>query len=164
MPNSRVYIDVEKPEGECDHHHAQHVRRGAEREGDELTERFVRGDASRNTEGSGLGLAIARSFTEAQKGSLHISVDGDLFKVVIPMEIDNCETLHQFFQLFKINKNIQDTLSLRVTRSGTKKPDTTYSCIRLLSTGGSPSVFHVFCQFFTIRFRFYEFRNCLILR
>ena len=50
---------------------------------DELTERFVRGDASRNTEGSGLGLAIARSFTEAQKGSLHISVDGDLFKVVI---------------------------------------------------------------------------------
>ena len=51
--------------------------------GDELTERFVRGDASRNTEGSGLGLAIARSFTEAQKGSLHISVDGDLFKVVI---------------------------------------------------------------------------------
>ena len=32
MPNSRVYIDVEKPEGECDHHHAQHVRRGAERE------------------------------------------------------------------------------------------------------------------------------------
>ena len=51
--------------------------------GDELTERFVRGDASRNTEGSGLGLAIARSFTEAQKGSLHIAVDGDLFKVVI---------------------------------------------------------------------------------
>lgn len=51
--------------------------------GDELTERFVRGDASRNTEGSGLGLAIARSFTEAQNGTFHISVDGDLFKVVI---------------------------------------------------------------------------------
>ena len=30
----------------------------------ELTERFVRGDASRNTEGSGLGLAIAKSFME----------------------------------------------------------------------------------------------------
>ena len=28
-----------------------------------------------------------------------------------------------FFELFKINKNIQDTLSLRVTRSGTKKSD-----------------------------------------
>lgn len=50
---------------------------------EELTERFVRGDDSRNTEGSGLGLAIARSFTELQHGSLHISVDGDLFKVTL---------------------------------------------------------------------------------
>lgn len=50
---------------------------------EELTERFVRGDASRNTEGSGLGLAIAKSFTEAQHGTLKIAVDGDLFKVVI---------------------------------------------------------------------------------
>ena len=36
--------------------------------GDELTERFVRGDASRNTEGSGLGLAIARSFYRSAEG------------------------------------------------------------------------------------------------
>ena len=50
---------------------------------EELTERFVRGDASRNTEGFGLGLAIAKSFTEAQHGTLKIAVDGDLFKVVI---------------------------------------------------------------------------------
>ena len=48
-----------------------------------LTERFVRGDSSRNTEGSGLGLAIARSFTELQNGELQIHVDGDLFKVSI---------------------------------------------------------------------------------
>ena len=33
---------------------------------EEITERFVRGDLSRNTEGSGLGLAIAQSFTELQ--------------------------------------------------------------------------------------------------
>ena len=52
-----------------------------------------------------------------------------------------------FIKLFKINKNIQDTLSLRVTRSGTKKPDTTYSCIRLLSTGGSPVSFMFFVNF-----------------
>ena len=38
----------------------------------DLTERFVRGDASRNTEGSGLGLAIAKSFTELQKGTFEI--------------------------------------------------------------------------------------------
>ena len=46
----------------------------------ELTERFVRGDASRNTEGSGLGLAITKSFMEIQGGELQLEVDGDLFK------------------------------------------------------------------------------------
>ena len=83
MPNSRVYIDVEKPEGNVTITMRNMSAVELNVRGDELTERFVRGDASRNTEGSGLGLAIARSFTEAQKGSLHIAVDGDLFKVVI---------------------------------------------------------------------------------
>ena len=49
----------------------------------DLAERFVRGDASRNTEGSGLGLAIAKSFAELQGGTFHIEIDGDLFKAVI---------------------------------------------------------------------------------
>jgi len=48
-----------------------------------LTERFTRGDKSRNTEGSGLGLAIAKSFTEIQGGNLDITCDSDLFKVTI---------------------------------------------------------------------------------
>lgn len=48
---------------------------------EELTDRFVRGDASRNTEGSGLGLAIAKSFVELQNGRLLIELDEDLFKV-----------------------------------------------------------------------------------
>ena len=51
--------------------------------GEELTERFVRGDASRHTEGSGLGLSIARSLTELQSGTFEIIVDGDLFKVTV---------------------------------------------------------------------------------
>ena len=50
---------------------------------EDLTERFVRGDDSRNTEGSGLGLAIASSFTQLQHGRLSVSVDGDLFKVTL---------------------------------------------------------------------------------
>ena len=48
---------------------------------DELMERFVRGDSSRNTEGNGLGLSIAKSLTEVQDGQFEISFDGDLFKV-----------------------------------------------------------------------------------
>ena len=50
---------------------------------DELMERFVRGDASRNSEGSGLGLSIARSLTELQGGNFGLQLDGDLFKVFI---------------------------------------------------------------------------------
>ena len=51
--------------------------------GEELMERFVRGDKSRNTEGNGLGLSIAKSLMKLQDGDLEIIVDGDLFKVVL---------------------------------------------------------------------------------
>lgn len=50
---------------------------------DELTERFVRGDISRNTEGNGLGLSIAKSLTELQNGTFDLQIDGDLFKVIL---------------------------------------------------------------------------------
>lgn len=53
--------------------------------GDELMERFVRGDSSRNTEGSGLGLSIAKSLIELLGGTMEIQVDGDLFKVVLSL-------------------------------------------------------------------------------
>ena len=46
-------------------------------------ERFVRGDASRNTEGSGLGLSIANSLMDLMGGTFRLYVDGDLFKVVL---------------------------------------------------------------------------------
>ena len=49
--------------------------------GDELMERFVRGEASRSSEGSGLGLSIAKSLVQLQNGEMKIIVDGDLFKV-----------------------------------------------------------------------------------
>lgn len=49
----------------------------------EVVERFVQGDKSRNTSGSGLGLAIVKSFTELQGGQLKIELDGDLFKSII---------------------------------------------------------------------------------
>ena len=53
---------------------------------DELMQRFVRGEASRNTEGSGLGLSIERSLTDLQQGQFNIYLDGDLFKVTIEFE------------------------------------------------------------------------------
>ena len=53
------------------------------RSGEELMERFVRGDSSRNTEGSGLGLSIARSLCELQGAILKIETDGDLLKAIV---------------------------------------------------------------------------------
>lgn len=49
----------------------------------EIVERFVQGDKSRNTSGSGLGLAIVKSFTELQGGTFKVEIDGDLFKSII---------------------------------------------------------------------------------
>ncbi len=52
---------------------------------DELTQRFVRGDASRSGEGSGLGLSIAKDLCELQKGKLGLQIDGDLFKAIVAL-------------------------------------------------------------------------------
>lgn len=83
MHYSRVFIDVgvsgDKAEIIIKNMSAAELHISAE----EITERFVRGDSSRNTEGSGLGLAIAKSLTEAQGGRFCVEIDGDLFKVVI---------------------------------------------------------------------------------
>lgn len=50
---------------------------------EELTERFVRGDASRNRDGNGLGLSIAKDLCSLNDGELIISIDGDLFKATV---------------------------------------------------------------------------------
>ena len=88
MPNSRVYVEIAETDDEVrtviKNMSATELNVAPE----ELTERFVRGDASRNTEGSGLGLAIARSFTELQKGTFAVDVDGDLFKVTLVWKKD----------------------------------------------------------------------------
>ena len=50
---------------------------------EEITERFVRGDLSINSEGSGLGLAIAKTYTESCGGQFHIAIEDDCFIAVI---------------------------------------------------------------------------------
>lgn len=48
---------------------------------DELTERFVRGDASRHSEGYGLGLSIVKSLMDLMNGKVEISAEYDVFEV-----------------------------------------------------------------------------------
>lgn len=83
MPHSRVYIDMKDMEPEVRVSFKNMSAAEMNFSPEEITERFVRGDLSRNTEGSGLGLAIAQSFTELQKGTFQVETDGDLFKVTI---------------------------------------------------------------------------------
>ena len=83
MPGTRLYIDLMQLEGKVVISMKNISRDELNVDADELMERFVRGDDSRNTEGSGLGLNIAKSLMELQKGQLQLLVDGDLFKVTL---------------------------------------------------------------------------------
>ncbi len=87
LPGTRLYIDLSIVEGKAVISFKNISREQLNISADELLERFVRGDTSRNTEGSGLGLNIAKSLMELQHGKLDLLVDGDLFKVtlVFPM-------------------------------------------------------------------------------
>lgn len=82
MPGTRVYVNVQRVENKAAVEIKNISASEIECAPEELTERFVRGDVSRNTEGSGLGLAIAKSFVELQGGKMNICLDGDLFKVI----------------------------------------------------------------------------------
>ena len=86
MPHTRVYVEM--VDGENEVHISMKNISATELDFDveEITDRFVRGDSSRNTEGSGLGLAIAKSFVELQHGTLKISTEADLFKadIILP--------------------------------------------------------------------------------
>jgi len=83
LPGTRVYIDLTALDGRVLLSLKNVSREPLNVSAQELLERFVRGDASRNTEGSGLGLNIAQSLMELQGGSLQLLVDGDLFKVTL---------------------------------------------------------------------------------
>lgn len=83
LSGTRVYVSLEEVDGRAVFSFRNISRDPIAVGSDELSERFVRGDASRNTEGSGLGLSIAKSLAELQNGTFDITVDGDLFKVTV---------------------------------------------------------------------------------
>ena len=83
MAGTRVYLNLDKAAGKATVTFRNISASQLNISGEELMERFVRGDSSRNTEGSGLGLSIARSLVQLQNGELELTVDGDLFKVVL---------------------------------------------------------------------------------
>jgi len=83
QPGTRFYADAGRAGERVELSFKNISRERLNLPAEELLERFVRGDSARGGEGSGLGLNIARSLTELQGGSLALSVDGDLFKVVL---------------------------------------------------------------------------------
>ena len=83
MPNSRVYIALQDQTTQVTVSFKNMSAVEMNFTPEEITERFARGDLSRNTEGSGLGLSIAKNLTVAMNGQLNGKVDGDLFKVIL---------------------------------------------------------------------------------
>lgn len=105
LENTRVYIDLIAADGRVELSIKNISERQMNIHADELTERFIRGDASRATEGSGLGLSIAKSLIEVQGGSFTIYLDGDLFKVVISFPEYIVETTEEEIVQEEITQN-----------------------------------------------------------
>lgn len=83
MPGTRVYLSCETTDQAVVIAFRNISASPLNISAEELMDRFVRGDAARNTEGSGLGLAIARDLTQLQRGTFALTIDGDLFKATL---------------------------------------------------------------------------------
>ena len=83
QPDSRVYVNLDNTQKCVTITFRNMSKYPLNISGEELIERFVRGDQSRNTEGHGLGLSIAKSLMDLINGEMKIIIDGDLFKVVL---------------------------------------------------------------------------------
>ena len=86
LENTRVYVELEEKDKRAVFTIKNISKTELNVNGTEardLTERFVRGEASRTTEGSGLGLSIAKNLTNLMGGEFKIVIDGDLFIATI---------------------------------------------------------------------------------
>ncbi len=89
QPLTRAYVNIEKQDESGRIVFRNISKYALNISSEELTERFVRGDSSRNTEGSGLGLSITKSLTELMNGKFELVIDGDLFKVIVSFPISD---------------------------------------------------------------------------
>ena len=76
LEGTRVYLEMKVEGGRVTASLKNISDRPMNLKGEELSERFIRGDASRTTEGSGLGLYIAKNLTQAQHGEFQIQLSG----------------------------------------------------------------------------------------
>ncbi|MHC0036324.1 histidine kinase dimerization/phospho-acceptor domain-containing protein [Pseudoneobacillus sp. C159] len=89
LENTRAYINVKTENNQVIITFKNVSKYELNDDTDELFERFKRGDQSRHTDGSGLGLAIAKSIIDLHEGTLDLDVDGDLFKVIVKLDLYN---------------------------------------------------------------------------
>ncbi len=88
-PGTDVLINLSEKDGKAVVLFENESKNELNIEGNDLKERFMRGDSSRHSEGFGLGLSIANSLTEMQNGKMDISVfDG---KFTVTLEFDSIQ-------------------------------------------------------------------------
>lgn len=85
LDNTRVYIGIKDEENYVEIFFKNISNYEMDFDEEEIFERFVRADKSRNSsvEGSGIGLAIVKSIVELHFGDIKIEVEGDMFKIYI---------------------------------------------------------------------------------
>lgn len=93
LEGTRFYIDVNEREESCVVSLKNISKYRLNGTSEELMQRFVRGDASRNTQGNGLGLSIAQSLMSLQGGELKIETNGDLFVAELSLSREEVSVL-----------------------------------------------------------------------
>lgn len=87
LPGTRIYLEVRREEQQAVVIIRNISEQRVEVNPEELTDRFVRGEESRSSDGSGLGLSIAKSLLELHGGSIKISTEADLFRVIVTLPL-----------------------------------------------------------------------------